>query len=64
MAKLKLITRTSFFSGVTWDKKLKGFVLSWGATTEVSNVVFIKMMTISFRWPPVRVFESFMHKEG
>lgn len=52
------------FIGLTWDSKLKGFVLSWAASTELANVLWIKFITISFRWLPIRVYKAFMYKEA
>lgn len=62
--KLRLAIGKPFFLGPQWDSKLKGIVLAWGAETEVANLLWIKLMTISFRWPPIRVYESFTNKEG
>ncbi len=62
--KLKLARGKPMFAGLQWDNQLKGLVLGWGADTEVANVVWIRLITISFRWPPVRFFEAFMYKKG
>ncbi len=61
--KLTLATGKPMFACLEWDSRLRGFVLGWCAETEVANVLWIRLITISFRWPPVRFYESFMCEE-
>jgi len=62
--KLRLAIGKPFFLGPQWDSKLKGIVLAWGGETEVANMLWIRLVTISFRWPPIRVYEAFTDREG
>ena len=37
----------------------KAFILSWVAETEAPNLIWIRLITIKWRWPPVVCVEAF-----
>ena len=37
----------------------RAIILSWVAGTEAPNIVWLRLITIKWRWPPVRCIECF-----
>ena len=60
--KLALVTETPHFNGLKWmEGKL---FLTWSAETEVSNVLFWRVLVLKLAWPPVVWLECFCDIEG
>jgi len=60
---IKLECEPLEFQFVTFDKVARGIVAIWTADTEISNIVFIKVLTIGFRWPLIKLTEAFTFKK-
>jgi hypothetical protein len=59
--KLALLTETPHFNGLKW---LEGkLFLTWSAETEVSNVLFWRILVFKLAWPPVVSLECFCDVE-
>lgn len=41
------------------DWKERAIILSWVAETEAPNLVWIRLITIKWRWPPMRCVAAF-----
>lgn len=54
---LRLKTGDLEFRGIWLDNK--AIVLGWVAETEVQNIILMRLITIKWRWPPVKCVTSF-----
>ncbi len=41
----------------------KAISLAWHAETEVENIIWMRLVTIKWRWPPIGITECFTDKE-
>jgi len=60
MQKRKLLLKRgpkTFHLSLAW--KDKAIILSWVAETEVRNLVWTRLCTIKWRWPPVKCVTAF-----
>jgi len=42
------------WGGLRLDLEARGLVLGWAAATEVPDIIYIRLLTLGLRWPPVR----------
>lgn len=54
---LSLKTAKLEFTGIHVDNK--AIVLGWVAETEVQNIILMRLVTIKWRWPPVKCITAF-----
>ena len=54
---LNLKTGDLQFSGIYLENK--AIVLGWVAETEVQNIILMRLVTIKWRWPPVKCVTAF-----
>lgn len=57
---LRLKTGDLEFRGIFLDNK--AIVLGWVAETEVQNMMLMRLITIKWRWPPVKCVEYFTNR--
>lgn len=41
----------------------RAIILGWVAETSISNIVWLRLLTIKWRWPPVKCITYFTDKE-
>lgn len=58
---LETVGSATFFMS-SWEaiKKDKGILLAWTRDTEVSNVRYLRLISLVWGWPPVRHEKIFM----
>jgi len=57
---LKLCLKTdpaAFHFSLDWEDK--AIILSWVAETSAPNLVWMRLITIKWRWPPVKCVTTF-----
>jgi hypothetical protein len=52
------VDKEKVFSFV-FSRSDRAIIISWVAETSVSNMVFLRMITIKWRWPPVKWITCF-----
>jgi len=59
--KLWVMKPAQFNWCISWREM--AIILSWVASTEVKNLLWLKLMTIKWRWPPVKSVTCFTDAE-
>ena len=49
---------------VPWiSRRDKAIVCGWAQNTVVPNIIWFRLLTIKWRWPPIRVFTCFTWRD-
>ena len=58
---LRLKTGPLEFTGISLENKV--IALAWVAETELQNIILMRLVTIGWRWPPVKCVTVFTNAD-